>query len=104
MKRLDGPEAAEYETRIAIPARWGLAPRWSKDNSRAAQCINAKAETIDTKPSFRDADDRINPREPQPLALKRLLVPAPDDRLAIRPASPLVNNVRDEGPELLEAV
>jgi putative SOS response-associated peptidase YedK len=44
----------------------------------------------------------MNLREPGPLSLKRLLVPAPDDLLVVRPASPLVNSVKNEGPELLE--
>ena len=34
--------------------------------------------------------------------LKRLLVPAPNELLAKRPASPLVNSVKNEGPALLE--
>ena len=48
------------------------------------------------------AEDWMNPRERDPLSLKRLLVPAPHDLLAMRPASPLVNSVKNEGPELLE--
>jgi putative SOS response-associated peptidase YedK len=48
------------------------------------------------------AADWMNLREPGPLSLKRLLVPAPDDLLVVRPASPLVNSVKNEGPELLE--
>jgi putative SOS response-associated peptidase YedK len=48
------------------------------------------------------AADWMNWREPDPLSLKRLLVPAPDDLLVVRPASPLVNNAKNEGPELLE--
>ena len=48
------------------------------------------------------AADWMNGREPDALSLKRLLVPAPDDLLVVRPASPLVNGVRNEGPELLE--
>jgi putative SOS response-associated peptidase YedK len=47
------------------------------------------------------AADWMNLREPNPLLLKRLLAPAPDDLLVIRPASPLVNSVKNEGPELL---
>src|SRR5260370_28594758 len=43
-------------------------------------------------------------REPGPLSLKRLLVPAPDDLLVVRPASPLVNNVNNEGSDLLECL
>jgi len=30
-----------------------------------------------------------------------LLIPAPDDLLLMRPASSLVNNVKNDGPELL---
>lgn len=173
-----------YENRVVVPARWGLVPRWSKDASRASQCINAKCETVESKPSFRDAfkkrrcvvpadgfyewtgprnarrplwihrrdgqlllfaglyeewkpaegeaettftiltcaanatlaavhdrmpiilsdreaDDWMNPRESEPLSLKRMLVPPPEDLLVMQPASPLVNSVRNEGPELL---
>jgi putative SOS response-associated peptidase YedK len=50
----------------------------------------------------RAADDWMNPRERDPLSLKRLLVPAPHDLLAMQPASPLVNSVKNEGPTLLE--
>ena len=174
-----------YESREAIPATWGLVNSWAKDASRAAMCINAKAETVDKLPSFRDAFEKrrcvvpadgfyewrgpkamreplwihpvdeglllfaglyeawqlqpgewqttftiltttanrllepihnrmpvildeagaadwMNWREPTPLSLKRLLVPAPDDLLVVRPASPLVNSVKNEGPGLLE--
>ena len=51
--------------------------------------------------SDRDADDWMNPREPNPLALNRLLVPAANDLLVMTPASPLANNAKNEGPELL---
>jgi putative SOS response-associated peptidase YedK len=50
----------------------------------------------------RAAEDWMNPRERDPLSLKRLLVPAPQDVLVMRPASPLVNSVKNEGPALLE--
>jgi putative SOS response-associated peptidase YedK len=175
----------KYESREAIPATWGLVNSWAKDASRASMCINAKAETVDKLPSFREAferrrcvvpadgfyewrgpktrreplwihpvdeglflfaglyeawqrepdewqttfaiittsanrllepihnrmpvildeaaaDDWMNPREPNPRSLKRLLVPAADDLLVVRPASPLVNSAKNEGPELLE--
>jgi putative SOS response-associated peptidase YedK len=175
----------KYENREAVPATWGLVNSWAKDASRAAMCINAKAETVDKLPSFRNAFEKrrcvvtadgfyewrgstamreplwihpadeglllfaglyeawqlqpgewqttftiltttanrllepihnrmpvildeagaadwMNWREPTPLSLKRLLVPAPDDLLVVRPASPLVNSVKNEGPGLLE--
>ena len=34
---------------------WGLIPSWSKDPSIGARMINARAETVATKPSFRSA-------------------------------------------------
>jgi putative SOS response-associated peptidase YedK len=35
--------------------RWGLIPWWAKDASGAARMINARSETADSKPAFRDA-------------------------------------------------
>ena len=50
----------------------------------------------------RDADDWMDPRAPDPHALKRLLVPAPADLLTATPVSPDVNNVENDSPELLQ--
>ena len=44
---------------------WGLVPSWSKDASGAARMINARVETVTSKPSFAKA-----------LAARRCLVPA----------------------------
>jgi putative SOS response-associated peptidase YedK len=173
---------SEYERRRVLPARWGLANQGAKDNARAAQRINAMAETVELRPAFREAfrlrrcivpadlfyewkgpkqartpvwfhrgdggllffaglyeewhpqagptettftiltcdpnavtrpihnrmpvilpdtkaqEDWINPRERNPLSLKRLLIPAPDDLLQVKPASTLVNGTKNEGP------
>jgi putative SOS response-associated peptidase YedK len=176
---------SRFERRVAQRARWGLVNRWAHDNKRAAQAINAKAETVEMRPSFREAlerrrcviaadgfyewsgpkerrqpfwiyppdgglmllaglyeswypephrpavtftiitcvantligrihdrmpvilneagaEDWMNPREPNPLSLKRLLVPAPEAALTMRPASPRVNSVRNDSPDLLD--
>lgn len=47
------------------PLRWGLVPHWAKDLSIGARCINARAESVDRTPSFRDA-----------FARRRCLIPA----------------------------
>jgi putative SOS response-associated peptidase YedK len=177
----------DFENRAIVRAKWGLVPQGSKDTSRASQAINARSETVESRPIFRgafkrrrcvvpadgfyewsgprsarqpwwirrrdgqlllfaglyeewtpaggnaittftiltcaanstmarvhdrmpvilcdrNADDWMNPREADPLVLKRMLIPAADDALEMRPASPLVNNVRNEGPELLASV
>jgi putative SOS response-associated peptidase YedK len=35
--------------------KWGLIPSWSKDTSIGARLINARSETVQEKPSFREA-------------------------------------------------
>ncbi|MFB5087652.1 SOS response-associated peptidase [Psychrobacillus sp. PGGUH221] len=35
--------------------KWGLVPSWSKDEKIGYKMINARAETVDEKPSFRQA-------------------------------------------------
>lgn len=50
-------DAAEDAPR-AMVCRWGLIPSWSKDPSIASKLINARAETVREKPSFRKAFQR----------------------------------------------
>ena len=46
------PESAQRE---CVMLRWGLIPSCAKDPKIGNQCINAKAETVSEKPSFRAA-------------------------------------------------
>ncbi len=52
-------------TRHFARLRWGLIPAWAKDVSGAARTINARAESVAEKPSFRAA-----------FAHRRCLIPA----------------------------
>lgn len=45
--------------------RWGLIPFWAKDPSIGSRLINARSETVRSKPAFRDAFER-----------RRCLIPA----------------------------
>jgi len=38
-----------------IPLRWGLIPAWARDSSIGTGMINARADTVADKPSFRNA-------------------------------------------------
>jgi putative SOS response-associated peptidase YedK len=67
-------------------------------NSAIAEIYNRMPAVL----AERAAEDWMNPREQDPLSMRRLLVPASSDLLSVRPASPLVNSVKNEGPALLE--
>lgn len=41
--------------RIARPMRWGLVPGWANDAAIGARLNNARAESVDQKPAFRNA-------------------------------------------------
>jgi putative SOS response-associated peptidase YedK len=43
------------ETNKAVHLLWGLIPSWSKDRKMSHSLINARAETLSEKPSFRTA-------------------------------------------------
>ena len=40
--------------RQLVPMHWGLVPSWAKDTSMGSKMINARAETLREKPSFRN--------------------------------------------------
>ncbi len=44
-----------HHTRELVGARWGLVPSWSKRVDQGGRPINARAESIETKPVFRDS-------------------------------------------------
>jgi putative SOS response-associated peptidase YedK len=41
--------------RVLVPLRWGLVPAWSKGPDNRYSMINARAETVNTKPAYRNA-------------------------------------------------
>jgi len=45
----------EENKRILDTRKWGLIPHWAKDKKIAYKMINARAETISEKPSFKSA-------------------------------------------------
>jgi putative SOS response-associated peptidase YedK len=45
----------EIGKRFSQAMRWGLIPWWAKDAKVGFSSINARAETVDTAPAFRDA-------------------------------------------------
>ncbi len=61
-----GPGAADRDvSRELRVVRWGLVPSWAKDVSIGSRLINARVETVDSKPAFRRA-----------FARRRCLLPA----------------------------
>jgi putative SOS response-associated peptidase YedK len=47
-------DPAQPERRFSL-ARWGLIPYWAKDASIGYKLINARSETVGSKPAFREA-------------------------------------------------
>ncbi len=70
---------------------WGLIPGWAKDPSMGARMINARSETVATKPSFRAAFKR-----------RRCLIPADGfyewKKTGGRTKQPFHIGMRDERP------
>ncbi len=59
------PAAQGATVRELRVVRWGLVPSWAKDPAIGSRLINARAETVDSKPAFRQA-----------FARRRCLLPA----------------------------
>ncbi len=53
----DGSPPLDVARELRV-VRWGLVPSWAKDVSIGSRLINARAETVDSKPAFRQAFTR----------------------------------------------
>lgn len=65
LERANKDDPGADPVRKLVGLRWGLVPSWSKDPKGGARMINARFETVATKPAFRKA-----------LASRRCLLPA----------------------------
>src|SRR5580698_5663930 len=63
-RRQNSSDPAAAQRRL-VTLRWGLVPSWAKDAKVGARMINARVETVATKPAFREA-----------FATRRCLLPA----------------------------
>jgi putative SOS response-associated peptidase YedK len=83
------PIITQRDARQVLACKWGLVPFWSKDPALGNKLINAKAETLAEKPSFKYA-----------LEKRRCLIPADGffewDKRG-KPAQPLYIHRRDDG-------
>ena len=52
------PRKSSVPVRQLRTARWGLVPTWSRDAKGAAKMINARIETVTSKPAFKTAAAR----------------------------------------------
>jgi putative SOS response-associated peptidase YedK len=76
--------------RHLVQMRWGLIPAWAKDPAIGDRIINARAETVATKPAFRAA-----------LRRRRCLIPADgfyEWRLAGRRKQPIYIRLKSREP------
>ena len=83
-----GPKGYEW----ALP-RWGLVPHWAKEIATGYKMINAKAETVASKPAYRG-----------PLRYRRCIIPADgfyEWRLEAKQKQPYFIRAPDEQPLLL---
>jgi putative SOS response-associated peptidase YedK len=80
------------DRREVVPARWGLVPFWAKDAKIGYKLINARAESVASKPAFREAFQRG----------RRCLIPADGfyewQKAARGPKQPWLLRPRGGGP------
>lgn len=80
----------QIDVREVAFCKWGLIPFWAKDPSIGNKMINAKAETLAEKPSFKNA-----------LAKRRCLIPADGfyewKKQGKAPSQPIYIRRRDQG-------
>ena len=80
----------QTDTREVALCKWGLIPFWAKDPAIGNKMINAKAETLAEKPSFKNA-----------LAKRRCLIPADGfyewKKQGKTPSKPIYIRRRDNG-------
>lgn len=74
--------------RLAIPARWGLIPSWSKDDKIAQHTFNARGETVAEKPSFRAAFKRRRCIVPVSAFFEWRVIPGERNKQKLRFSSP----------------
>ena len=51
-------EVTQEDNRTIIPMQWGLIPFWAKQNELTKGIINARLETVENKPSFKESITR----------------------------------------------
>jgi len=89
--------------------RWGLVPSWARDPRQLPLIINARSESLETKPAFRDllagagVDRWIDPGARNFDRLRDLLAPSAADELEVYPVSVKVNRVGYDEPACIEA-
>ena len=93
--------AGLYESWQAKPGEWQ--PTFTIVTTQANGLIKPIHDRMPVILDERGAEDWMNPNENDPKLLKSLLAPAPEEKLAVTPASSLVNSVKNDGPELLDA-
>jgi putative SOS response-associated peptidase YedK len=93
--------AGLYESWQANPGEWRMT--FTIITTKANGLIGPIHDRMPVILDERMAEDWMNRNETEPSSFKGLLAPAPEEKLVITPASPLVNSVKNDGPELLDA-